>query len=160
MAKWFAVGLTAFCSLGASELWAAGCGGFEKPALEAIALELIEADLAGARLPGGSACLKELKPVFTRAWSDPVQEGGLAPESVAIGLKPKVLSVKTLGKGEASATYVLGSGKAAIRDEVTFLLNRDPKVQEKYGCGGVLAFPKKWRVRQHCLPPVTLQKGR
>lgn len=154
--------LISFALAASPALAGSPCGQFGPEVLKGIALELVEADLAGARLPAGSHCLSELKPTYTRVSRDPVQEAGLAPDSVATGLKPRILSVTPSGAGEATANYELGSGKSAVRDQVTFILNRDPKVQERYGCGGILAFPAKWRVRESCLPvsPGTLQKKR
>lgn len=69
------------CALGALSLSAVAsagtpCGSLGPEVLKGIALELVEADLAGARLPLGSACLSELKPRYTRVSKDPVQEGG------------------------------------------------------------------------------------
>lgn len=153
------------CALGALSLSAVAsagtpCGSLGPEVLKGIALELVEADLAGARLPLGSACLSELKPRYTRVSKDPVQEGGLSPESVGSLLKPRILAVTPSGPGEATASYKLGSGATALRDSLTFILHRDPKVQERHGCGGILTFPAKWRVRESCLPVTsrTLQK--
>ena len=130
------------------------CKKFSSDTLRAMAQELIEQDLAGARLPEKSPCLKALKPKFTVVSHDPVQMDFDRVEWVGDEVQVRVLSVEPLLLGKkpegAKATFEVGLAGNWYRDEIRFNLNQSPSVQRQEGCGGVMEYPKHWRVKKSC----------
>jgi len=139
---------------------AADCGGFTPDALKEMAREWVLQDLAGVRLLEPGACLEQLKLKYTQVAHDPIQMAGKSLQEVADDVEVRVAAVKTDGTParRATARFEVLLGGQWVADQLSFMLNLDPQVQNSQGCAGVLDYPQKWRVRQGCSR--SLQKGR
>lgn len=131
------------------------CTNFDEATLKQMALELLQQDLAGARLPDQSVCLSQLKPQMTIVAHSPLQEGGHTPEWIPDKAEIKVLGVKPEDAGgfrslRAKVQFELRYAGKLIRDDIEMLLNYSPEDQAQNGCGAPLSWPKVWRVRESC----------